>query len=136
MTIQRQVYWCCRATGVAVNGTRRVNLSIHAHRRCVAEAKEILGEFISLQVSDPIRFAAVLQLILETRHFILHSQREFQFEFDFWPRNARERGSNKIIHIFKYNSSHRFCRSTQQSVFTTPNYWKVSYMYNNGETHT
>ena len=44
------------------------------------QAKEILGEFISLAgAGDPIRFAAkraVLQLILETRHFILHLHKE------------------------------------------------------------
>ena len=40
---------------------------------------------------------------------------------------------NKIIHIFKYNSSPGFALKTQQSVFAVPNYWKISYMYNDGE---
>ena len=34
--------------------------------------------------------------------------------------------------IFKYNSSPGFALKTQQSVFAVPNYWKISYMYNNG----
>ncbi len=39
----------------------------------------------------------------------------------------------KIIAIFKYNSAPGFADKTQHSVFTIPNYWRISYMYNNGE---
>ena len=61
-------------------------------------------------------------------------QRSFSFEFDFWPRNPKEAEAvEKIIAIFKYNSAPGFADKTLQSVFTIPNYWRISYMYNNGE---
>ena len=39
----------------------------------------------------------------------------------------------KIIAIFKYNSAPGFKDGTMGSVFTTPNYWKISYMFNSAE---
>jgi len=132
------------ATGVAVNNAQGAADKFEAAMQGIVggvatQAKEILGEFISLAgAGDPIRFAAKRAgVAVNPRNEAFYStptQREFQFEFDFWPRNAREAEAvTKIIHIFKYNSSPGFAEGTQQSVFTTPNYWKVSYMYNNGE---
>src|SRR5210317_843242 len=103
------------------------------------KAKEILGEFISLAgAGDPVRFAAKRAgVAVNPRNEAFYtspSQRTFSFEFDFWPRNPKEADAVKdIITIFKYNSSPGFADKTMQSVFTVPNYWKVSYMYNNGE---
>ena len=66
--------------------------------------------------------------------YFIHNQRTFQFDFDFWPRNKKEAEAvEKIIAIFKYNSAPGFADKTLQSVFTIPNYWRISYMYNNGE---
>ena len=132
------------ATGVAVNNAQGAADKFEAAMQGIVggvatQAKEILGEFISLAgAGDPIRFAAKRAgVAVNPRNEAFYStptQREFQFEFDFWPRNAKEAEAvTKIIHIFKYNSSPGFAEGTQQSVFTTPNYWKVSYMYNNGE---
>jgi len=103
------------------------------------QAKEILGEFVSLAgMGDPVRFAAKRAgVAVNPRNEAFYnspSQRTFSFEFDFWPRNPKEADAVKdIITIFKYNSSPGFADKTMQSVFTVPNYWKVSYMYNNGE---
>ena len=132
------------ATGVAVNNAQGAADKFEAAMQGIVggvatQAKEILGEFISLAgAGDPIRFAAKRAgVAVNPRNEAFYStptQREFNFEFDFWPRNAKEAEAvTKIIHIFKYNSSPGFAGGTQQSVFTTPNYWKVSYMYNNGE---
>ena len=103
------------------------------------QAKEILGEFISLAgAGDPVRFAAKRAgVAVNPRNEAFYnspSQRTFQFDFDFWPRNPKEAEAvEKIIAIFKYNSAPGFADKTLQSVFTIPNYWRISYMYNNGE---
>jgi len=103
------------------------------------QAKEILGEFISLAgAGDPVRFAAKRAgVAVNPRNEAFYSspsQRKFQFEFDFWPRNMKEAEAvEKIIAVFKYNSAPGFADKTLHSVFTIPNYWKISYMYNNGE---
>ena len=103
------------------------------------QAKEILGEFISLAgAGDPVRFAAKRAgVAVNPRNEAFYSspsQRTFQFEFDFWPRNMKEAEAvEKIIAVFKYNSAPGFADKTLHSVFTIPNYWKISYMYNNGE---
>ena len=65
------------------------------------QAKEILGEFVSLAgAGDPIRFATKRAgVAVNPRNEAFYStptQRTFSFEFDFWPRNAkRGRSSNK-----------------------------------------
>ena len=46
---------------------------------------------------------------------------------------AKAEAVEKIIAVFKYNSAPGFADKTLHSVFTIPNYWKISYMYNNGE---
>ena len=102
------------------------------------QAKEILGEFVSLAgMGDPVRFAAKRAgVAVNPRNEAFYSsptQRTFSFDFDFWPRNPKEaQAVEDIIAIFKYNSAPGFADKTQQSVFTIPNYWRISYMYNNG----
>jgi hypothetical protein len=46
---------------------------------------------------------------------------------------AEAEAVEKIIAIFKYNSAPGFKAGTMGSVFTTPNYWKISYMFNSKE---
>ena len=101
-------------------------------------AKSILGEFVSLAgVGDPVRFAAKRAgVAVNPRNEAFYNspnQRTFSFDFDFWPRNEAEaRAVQDIITIFKYNSSPGFKEGLNGSVFTTPNYWKISYMFNDG----
>jgi len=102
------------------------------------KAKEILGEFVSLAgAGDPVRFAAKRAgVAVNPRNEAFYnspSQRTFSFDFDFWPRNEDEaRAVEDIIAIFKYNSAPGFQGGTLGGVFTIPNYWKISYMYNDG----
>ena len=132
------------ATGVAVNDAEGAAAKFEAAMQGIVggvatQAKEILGEFVSLAgMGDPVRFAAKRAgVAVNPRNEAFYSspsQRTFQFEFDFWPRNFNEAMAvDNIIHIFKYNSSPGFADKTQQSVFSVPNYWKIRYMYNNGE---
>ena len=132
------------ATGVAINNAQGAADKFNAAMQGIVggvatQAKEILGEFVSLAgMGDPVRFAAKRAgVAVNPRNEAFYnspSQRTFSFEFDFWPRNVKEAEAvNKIIHIFKYNSSPGFAQKTLQSVFAIPNYWKISYMYNNGE---
>jgi len=132
------------ATGVAVNDAEGAAAKFEAAMQGIVggvatQAKEILGEFVSLAgMGDPVRFAAKRAgVAVNPRNEAFYSspsQRTFQFEFDFWPRNPKEADAVKdIITIFKYNSSPGFADKTQQSVFAVPNYWKIRYMYNNGE---
>ena len=132
------------ATGVAVNDAEGAAAKFEAAMQGIVggvatQAKEILGEFVSLAgMGDPVRFAAKRAgVAVNPRNEAFYSspsQRTFQFEFDFWPRNFNEAMAvDNIIHIFKYNSSPGFADKTQQSVFAVPNYWKIRYMYNNGE---
>ena len=103
------------------------------------KAKAILGEFIGLAgQGDPVRFmakrAGVAVNPRNEAFYTSPSQRTFEFVFDFWPRNAKEAEAvEQVIAIFKYNSSPGFAEKGMGSVFTIPNYWKISYMYNNGE---
>ena len=131
------------ATGKAINDAQGAADKFNAAMQGIVggvatQAKEILGEFVSLAgMGDPVRFAAKRAgVAVNPRNEAFYnspSQRTFSFEFDFWPRNKEEADAvNKIIHIFKYNSSPGFALKTQQSVFAVPNYWKISYMYNNG----
>ena len=132
------------ATGMAIGDAEGAAAKVQAAMQGIVggvatQAKEILGEFISLAgMGDPVRFAAKRAgVAVNPRNEAFYSspsQRTFSFEFDFWPRNAKEaQAVEDIILIFKYNSAPGFADKTQQSVFTTPNYWKVSYMYNGGE---
>ena len=131
------------ATGVAVSGAEGNAAKVQAALEGVVgsaarNAKEILGEFISLAgVGDPIRFAAKRAgVAVNPRNEAFYNspnQRTFSFDFDFWPRNEAEaRAVQDIITIFKYNSSPGFKEGLNGSVFTIPNYWKISYMFNDG----
>jgi hypothetical protein len=132
------------ATGVAVGNAEGAAAKFEAAMQGIVggvatQAKEILGEFISLAgAGDPVRFAAKRAgVAVNPRNEAFYnspSQRTFQFDFDFWPRNKKEAEAvEKIIAIFKYNSAPGFADKTQHSVFTIPNYWRISYMYNSGE---
>ena len=132
------------AAGVTIAGAEGTAAKVEAALQGVVgstarQAKSILGEFVSLAgAGDPVRFAAKRAgVAVNPRNETFYSspqQRSFSFEFDFWPRNPKEADAVKdIITIFKYNSSPGFADNTQQSVFTTPNYWKIRYMYNNGQ---
>ena len=100
------------------------------------QAKKMLGEFISLAgAGDPVRFAAKRAgVAMNPRNEMFYDSpemRNFDFTFDFWPRNPKEAEAvEKIISIFKYNSSPGFQDGTLGGVFTIPNYWKISYMHN------
>ena len=132
------------AAGIAIGNAEGAAAKVEAALQGIVggvatQAKEILGEFISLAgAGDPVRFAAKRAgVAVNPRNEAFYnspSQRTFQFDFDFWPRNKKEAEAvEKIIAIFKYNSAPGFADKTLQSVFTIPNYWRISYMYNNGE---
>ena len=132
------------ATGVAIMDAQGAADKFEAAMQGIVggvaqEAKQILGEFVSLAgMGDPVRFAAKRKgVAVNPRNEAFYSspsQRTFSFEFDFWPRNPKEaQAVEDIITIFKYNSAPGFADKMAQSVFTIPNYWKISYMYNNGE---
>ena len=132
------------AAGIAIGNAEGAAAKVEAALQGIVggvatQAKEILGEFISLAgAGDPVRFAAKRAgVAVNPRNEAFYnspSQRTFQFDFDFWPRNPKEaEAGEKIIAIFKYNSAPGFADKTLQSVFTIPNYWRISYMYNNGE---
>ena len=101
--------------------------------------KQILGEGISLAgAGDPVRFIAKRTgVAINPRNESFYStpqQRTFSFTFDFWPRNPKEaRAVEDIIGIFKYNSAPGLQADTLGGVFTTPNYFKISYMYKTKE---
>ena len=100
------------------------------------QAKKMLGEFISLAgAGDPVRFAAKRAgVAMNPRNEMFYDSpemRNFDFTFDFWPRNPKEAEAvEKIISIFKYNSAPGFQDGVLGGVFTIPNYWKISYMHN------
>jgi hypothetical protein len=132
------------AAGVAISGAEGQAAKLEAALQGVIggvarNAKEILGEFVSLAgVGDPVRFAAKRAgVAVNPRNEAFYNtptQRTFTFDFDFWPRSNEEAEAvEKIIAIFKYNSSPGFKAGLQGSVFTTPNYWKISYMFNSQE---
>ena len=132
------------ATGVAVGDAEGAAAKFEAAMQGIVggvatQAKEILGEFVSLAgMGDPVRFAAKRAgVAVNPRNEAFYSspsQRTFSFEFDFWPRNPKEaQAVEDIITIFKYNSSPGLSEAGHGSAFIIPNYWKVSYMYNNGE---
>jgi hypothetical protein len=87
---------------------------------------------------DPVRFLAKRAgVAVNPRSEAFYNSpepRSFSFTFDFWPRSMAEAEAvEKIIAIFKYNSAPGFKAGTLGSVFTTPNYWKISYMFNSKE---
>lgn len=131
------------AAGVAIAGAEGTSAKVEAALKGIVgstarNAKQILGEFVSLAgAGDPVRFAAKRAgVAVNPRNEAFYnspSQRNFTFDFDFWPRNAKEaQAVEDIIAIFKYNSAPGFQPGTNGSVFTIPNYWKISYMYNDG----
>ncbi len=98
------------------------------------QGAQAVGEFISLAgAGDPVRFGLKrIGLAINPRNEAFYNtpnQRTFSYTFDFWPRNADEAEIvKKIIHIFKYNSSPGLASSG--GFFVTPNYFKISYMFN------
>ena len=132
------------AAGVAITGAEGTAAKVEAALQGVVggvarNAKQILGEFVSLAgVGDPVRFMAKRAgVAVNPRNEAFYNtpnQRTFSFTFDFWPRSMEEAEAvEKIIAIFKYNSAPGFKAGTLGSVFTTPNYWKISYMFNSKE---
>ena len=131
--------------GVKISGAQGTAAKVDAALQGVVggvarNAKAILGEFVSLAgAGDPVRFAAKRAgAAVNPRNEAFYNspqQRTFSFDFDFWPRNAKEAEAvENIIAIFKYNSAPGFQppQLGGSSVFSTPNYWKISYMYNDG----
>jgi len=134
------------ATSAAVSSSANSAAQVEAALKGVVggvarNAKSILGEFIGLAgAGDPVRFAAKRAgVAVNPRNEAFYTsptQRTFSFEFDFWPRNVAEaKAVQDIITIFKYNSAPGFKDGLNGAVFTTPNYWKISYMYNDGENN-
>ena len=132
------------AAGAAIAGAEGVANKVEAALQGVIggvarNAKTILGEFVSLAgVGDPIRFAAKRAgVAVNPRSEMFYNSpahRKFSFTFDFWPRsNAEAVAVEKIIAIFKYNSAPGFKGGAMGAIFTTPNYWKISYMFNSAE---
>ena len=132
------------AAGVAIAGAEGTAGKVEAALQGVVgstarNAKKILGEFVSLAgEGDPVRFLAKRAgVAVNPRSEAFYNSpesRSFSFTFDFWPRSMAEAEAvEKIIAIFKYNSAPGFKAGTMGSVFTTPNYWKVSYMFNSKE---
>ena len=105
----------------------------------VRQGSQAVGELISLAgMGDPVRFTLKrFGTAINPRNEAFYNspvQRTFSYTFDFWPRNPKEAEAvEKIIAVFKYNSAPGFAPKTLGSVFTIPNYFKISYMYNNGE---
>ena len=96
-----------------------------------------VGEFISLAgIGDPVRFTLKrFGTAINPRNEAFYNspaQRTFSYTFDFWPRNKDEaQAVENIITIFKYNSAPGL--AAKGGLFVTPNYFKISYMHNNGE---
>ena len=101
------------------------------------QGSQAVGEFISLAgAGDPVRFTMKrFGTAINPRneaYYNTPSQRTFSYTFDFWPRNETEaRAVENIITIFKYNSAPGL--ASGDGLFKTPNYFKISYMYNSGE---
>ena len=103
----------------------------------VRQGSQAVGELISLAgMGDPVRFTLKrFGTAINPRNEAFYNspvQRTFSYTFDFWPRNPREAEAvENIIKIFKYNSAPGLIEG--DGLFVTPNYFKISYMYNNGE---
>lgn len=105
----------------------------------IKKGKQLLGEAVQLVgLGDPIKFMMKRAgTAINPRNELFYEgpgMRDFTYTFDFWPRNMKEADAVRdIITIFKYNSAPGFKAGTLGSVFTTPNYWKISYMFNSEE---
>ena len=103
----------------------------------VRQAGQAVGEFVSLAgIGDPVRFTLKrFGTAINPRNEAFYNspaQRTFSYTFDFWPRNQDEaQAVENIITIFKYNSAPGL--NAKGGLFVTPNYFKISYMHNNGE---
>jgi len=101
------------------------------------QGSQAVGEFISLAgAGDPVRFGMKrFGTAINPRneaYYNTPSQRTFAYTFDFWPRNEKEaQAVENIITIFKYNSAPGL--TSGDGLFKTPNYFKISYMHNDGE---
>ena len=102
----------------------------------IRQGKKLVGEAVSLAgAGDPIRFIQKRRgSALNPRNEQFYDSpdfRNFSYTFDFWPRNAKEAEAVKdIITIFKYNSSPGK-KGDSGALFEIPNYFRISYMYNN-----
>ena len=101
------------------------------------QAGQAVGEFVSMAgAGDPVRFTLKrFGTAINPRneaYYNTPTQRTFSYTFDFWPRNEDEAiAVENIIMIFKYNSSPGL--ASGDGLFSVPNYFKISYMFNNGE---
>ena len=101
------------------------------------QLKKLVGEAVDLiGVGDPVKFVQKRSgVALNPRNEQFYDSpdfREFSYSFDFWPRNEKEAEAvEDIIKIFKYNSSPGLNSGTQGAFFDIPNYFKISYMFNN-----
>ena len=101
------------------------------------QGSQAVGEFISLAgMGDPVRFTLKrFGTAINPRNEAFYNsptQRTFAYTFDFWPRNKEEATAvENIITIFKMNSAPGL--KAAGGLFENPNYFKISYMYNNGE---
>tara|TARA_Y100001972_G_scaffold45232_1_gene55877 strand:- start:1602 stop:2639 length:1038 start_codon:yes stop_codon:yes gene_type:complete len=101
------------------------------------QAGTFVGEFVSLAgAGDPVRFTMKrFGTAINPRNEAFYNtptQRTFSYTFDFWPRNEDEaRAVEDIIFIFKYNSAPGL--TSGDGLFVTPNYFKISYMFNSKE---
>ena len=100
------------------------------------QAGQAVGEFVSMAgAGDPVRFTLKrFGTAINPRNEAYYNtpqQRTFSYTFDFWPRNQDEaQAVENIISIFKYNSAPGLTEGA--GLFVTPNYFKISYMYNSG----
>jgi len=101
------------------------------------QGSQAVGEFISLAgMGDPVRFTLKrFGTAINPRNEAFYNtptQRTFAYTFDFWPRSKEEATAvENIISIFKMNSAPGL--TSGGGLFVTPNYFKISYMYNDGE---
>ena len=101
------------------------------------QLKKLVGEAVDLiGVGDPVRFVQKRSgVALNPRNEQFYDSpdfRSFSYSFDFWPRNEDEAiAVENIIMIFKYNSSPGL--ASGDGLFSVPNYFKISYMFNFGE---
>ena len=101
------------------------------------QSSQAVGEFISLAgMGDPVRFTLKrFGTAINPRNEAFYNsptQRTFAYTFDFWPRSKEEAiAVENIITIFKMNSAPGL--ASGDGIFKNPNYFKISYMYNDGE---
>ena len=101
------------------------------------QAGQAVGEVISLAgMGDPVKFGLKrFGTAINPRNEAFYNsptQRTFAYTFDFWPRSKEEATAvENIISIFKMNSAPGL--TSGGGLFVTPNYFKISYMYNDGE---